>query len=177
MRLKSTADRYGAMIIAIHWLTAALIIILLASGFRAADAADAATKAAILRAHIPIAIAVLTLTLVRLVWWWGFDRKPIPVAGSPHWQARSAQAVHLAFYVIILGMIASGVGMLALSGAAPVIFGGSGALPDFWSYRPRFPHGIGARLLVALLILHVGAALYHQFVRRDGLIRRMWFGS
>src|SRR5437660_1342426 len=119
MRLKSTADRYGAVIIAIHWVTAALIIFLLASGFRAADAADGAAKATILRAHVPAAIAVLTLTLVRLVWWWGFDRKPIPVAGSPHWQARSAQAVHLAFYVIILGMIASGAGMMALSGAAP----------------------------------------------------------
>ena len=177
MGLKSTADRYGAMIVAIHWFTAVLIIILLASGFRATNAVDAATKAAILRVHIPIAIAVFALTVGRLVWWWGFDRKPIPIGGSPRWQVLSAQAVHLAFYAIILGMIASGVGMMALSGAAPAIFGGSGTLPDFWSYRPRIPHGIGARVLLALLILHIGAALYHQFVRRDGLIRRMWFGA
>ncbi|MGY8637895.1 cytochrome b/b6 domain-containing protein [Bradyrhizobium sp. 14AA] len=176
MRLKNTANRYGAMIIAVHWLTAALIILLLASGFRAAGASDAAAKATILRAHIPAAIALLALTVVRLVWR-GFDRKPVPVGGSPRWQTRSAQAVHLAFYVIILGMIASGIGMMALSGAAPTIFGGGDALPDFWNYRPRLPHGIGARVLVALLILHVGAALYHQFVRRDGLLRRMWFGS
>ncbi|MBM3529390.1 MAG: hypothetical protein FJX62_14970 [Alphaproteobacteria bacterium] len=33
------------------------------------------------------------------------------------------------------------------------------------------------RVLVALLALHVGAALYHHFVRRDGLLRRMWFGK
>ena len=88
----------------------------------------------------------------------------------------TAQMVHLLFYVVILGMIASGIGMIALSGAAPLIFGGNGALlPDFWKYPPRLPHSIGARLLLALLALHVGAALYHHFVRRDGLLWRMWF--
>lgn len=72
-------------------------------------------------------------------------------------------------------MVASGIGMIALSGAAPLIFGGESALlPDFWKYPPLLPHAIGARLLLALLVLHVGAALYHQFVRRDGLLWRMW---
>jgi len=84
--------------------------------------------------------------------------------------------VHVLFYVVILGMIASGIGMMVLSGAAPLIFGGESALlPDFWKYTPRVPHGIGARLLLALLVLHAGAALYHHFVRRDGLLWRMWF--
>ena len=128
-------------------------------------------KAAILKIHIPIAVAVLALTILRIVWWWGFDRKPKPVAGAPHRQERSARAVHVLFYIVI----ASGIGMIALSGAGPVIFGGEGALPDFWKHPPRVPHGIGARLLPALLVLHVGAALYHHFVRRDGLLRRMWF--
>jgi cytochrome b561 len=119
---------------------------------------------------------VLALMLLRIVWWWGFDRKPGPVAGSPHWQERTAQVVHVLFYIVILGMIASGIGMMALSGAAPLIFGGDGALlPDFSKYPPRLPHGIGARLLLGLLVLHVGAALYHHFVRHDGLLWRMWF--
>ena len=176
MALKSTPDRYGTMAVSIHWLSVALILVLIASGFRAADTEDPAAKAAILRLHLPIAVAVLVLTILRIVWWWGFDRKPGPVAGSPHWQERAAQAVHVLFYVVLLGMIASGVGMMALSGAAPMIFGGeSGPLPDFWKYPPRIPHGIAARLLLALLVLHAGAALYHHFVRRDGLLRRMWF--
>lgn len=82
--------------------------------------------------------------------------------------------MHFLFYVVILGMIASGTGMMVLSGAGPVVFGQVGALPDFWMYAPRVPHGIGARLPLALLILHVGAALYHHFFRRDGLLTRMW---
>jgi cytochrome b561 len=37
-------------------------------------------------------------------------------------------------------------------------------------------HGLSWTLLLLLLLLHVGAALYHQFLRRDGIFRRMWFG-
>jgi len=85
--------------------------------------------------------------------------------------------VHLLFYVAILGMAASGIGMFILSGAGPIIFdGGEGQLPDFWDYKPRVPHGIGARFLIVLLVFHTGAALYHHFVRRDGLLWRMWYG-
>jgi cytochrome b561 len=175
MGLKSTADRYGAMIVSIHWLSALLIVVLIASGFRAANTVDPVAKAAILRVHVPIAIAVLALTIVRIGWLWAFDCKPSPAVWMPRWQEFTAPVVHVLFYVIILGMIASGIGMMALSGVAPVIFGGEGALPDFWKYPPRVPHGIGARALLALLVLHVGAALYHHFVRRDGLLSRMWF--
>ncbi|WP_156943326.1 cytochrome b/b6 domain-containing protein [Ensifer sp. WSM1721] len=39
------------------------------------------------------------------------------------------------------------------------------------------PHGFGANLLIGLLAFHAGAALYHHFIRRDGLLRRMWYGS
>jgi cytochrome b561 len=176
MALKSTPDQYGTVAVSIHWASVVLILILIGSGFLAANAVNPATKAAILRVHVPIAVGVLALMILRIVWWWGFDRKPRPIAGSPRWQEHTAQVVHVLFYVVILGMIASGTGMMALSGAAPLIFGGESALlPDFWKYPPRLPHGIGARLLLALLALHVGAALYHHFVRRDGLFWRMWF--
>ncbi|MQB40315.1 cytochrome b/b6 domain-containing protein [Rhizobium sp. ICMP 5592] len=175
--MKSTPDRYGTVAISIHWISAILILALLGSGFRAANAMDATTKAGLLRFHIPVAITVLILTIFRIVWW-RFDRKPLPVKGSPAWQQRIARWVHVAFYIVILGMIASGIGMTVLSGAAPAVFSDAGAtLPNFTDYPPRAPHGLGAFLLVGLLIFHAGAALYHQFVRHDGLLRRMWYGG
>ena len=177
MSMMSRTDRYGAMAVSIHWLSAVLILVLIATGFRAADTIDPAAKAQLLRIHVPIAVAMLFLTLLRIVWWLAIDLKPHPVAGSPLWQERSAKAVHLLFYVVILGMIASGIGMMVLSGAGSIIFGQGGVLPDFSKFAPRVPHGIGARLLIALLVLHVGAALYHHFFRRDGLLKRMWFGK
>ncbi|MEX2691308.1 cytochrome b/b6 domain-containing protein [Rhizobium mongolense] len=61
--------------------------------------------------------------------------------------------------------------MIILSGAAP---------PQCCRTSPtilRAPHGLGAHLLVALLVCHAGAALYHQFVRSDELLRRMRYGG
>lgn len=174
--LKSSPERYGAIPITVHWITSILILLGLGSGFLAGNTLDADTKAAFLRIHIPAAIVVLLLTVFRIVWWWLFDKKPLPMQGSPLSQERLARAVHAAFYFIILGMIASGIGMMVLSGAGPVIFGGAGmTLPDFHQYPPRVPHGLGANILLALLFAHIGAALYHQFIRRDGLLRRMWY--
>ncbi|MBB3398744.1 cytochrome b561 [Rhizobium sp. BK538] len=81
--------------------------------------------------HIPAAIIALLLTTFRIVWWWFFDKKPEPVQGSLLWQERLARGVHIAFYIVILGMIASGIGMIVLNGAGPFIFGGAGAeLPN-----------------------------------------------
>jgi cytochrome b561 len=174
---KSSPDRYGAIPITTHWLTALIIVLALGSGFQAGNALDAGTKAAFLRIHIPAAIIVFLMTAFRIVWWWFFDKKPEPVRGSPLWQERTARGVHLVLYVVILGMVASGIGMMVLSGAGPVVFGGGAGtlLPDFHRYAPRVPHGLGANLLLALLFIHVAAALYHQFIRHDGSLGRMWY--
>ena len=177
MTLKSTPEKYGAVAVSIHWISALFIIILFGSGLRADEAADAAAKIIPLRIHIVLGLTVLLLTLARIAWWLFADSKPAPAATVP-WQRRLSSAVHLLFYVVILGMTASGVGMLVLSGAAPLIFeGAAGALPDFELYPPRRAHGFGARLMIALFVLHTGAALYHHIFKRDGLMRRMWFGA
>ncbi|MCA1458768.1 cytochrome b [Bradyrhizobium sp. BRP22] len=174
--LKSSSDRYGAVPVTIHWLTAILILLALGSGFQADNALDAHTKTICLRVHVPTAIFLLLLTAFRIVWWWFVDSKPEPRQDTSLWQQRLARGVHLAFYVVILGMIVSGVGMIVLSGAGPAIFGEpAAALPNFDQYPPRVPHGLGANLMVALLLAHVGAALYHHFIRRDGLLWRMWY--
>ncbi|RJF76921.1 cytochrome b [Rhodopseudomonas palustris] len=177
MTPESTPDRYGFVAVSIHWLSAILILVLLVSGFGAAGTDDVAAKAAALRIHLPIAALVLVLTALRIAWWLGFDLKPDPLPDVPGGLRESAaRVVHLLLYVVLLGMVASGIGMMLRSGAVPIVFGADpAALPDFWRYRPRVPHGLGARLLVGLLTFHIAAALYHHYIRRDGMLRRMWF--
>ncbi|MGI9524495.1 MAG: cytochrome b [Hyphomicrobiaceae bacterium] len=176
MPLKCTQTQYGAVAVTMHWLATIIIVAALGSGFRAANTPDSLAKAQLLAVHAPIAIGVVLLTLARILWWLFADRKPNPVEDTPNWQYMSARAVHVLFYVAILGMGASGIGMFILSGAGPIVFASAdGQLPNFWDYKPRVPHGLGASFFVALLLAHVGAALYHHFVHRDGLLRRMWF--
>ncbi len=175
--MKSSTTKYGSVPVSIHWLSAILIIAMLGSGFIASSQTESAAKAAILAIHVPVGVLILLLTLFRLFWWWRVDTKPRPVAGDPAWQTLSARAIHILFYVVMLGMVASGIGLVATSGAGGVLFGaGEGALPDFTEFLPRTPHGLGARLMLALLALHAGAALYHHFIKGDGLLWRMWYG-
>lgn len=178
MQIKSSVDRYGAVAIAIHWTAAAIILALLVSGFRAANLTDAALKAGVLRFHVVGGFLVLLLTLARIAWWAFADKKPPPVAGVSSLQSGFARTVHILFYVVVLGMTASGIGMMALSGAGAILFGDAGGvLPAFTKFLPRVPHGLGGRFMVALFVLHIAGALYHQFILRDRLLARMGVGS
>lgn len=175
MSLKSTPTRYGSVSVAIHWLTALLIVLLFTTGLLAAAQVDPAAKVALLRAHIPMGAGVLLLTLFRIVWWWVADRRPEPPARQPGWQEVTARVVHVGLYLVVLVAASSGIATIVVSGALPAIIG-SATLPNLEIALPRAVHGIVARLMLGLLVLHIGAALYHQFIRRDRLLARMGAG-
>jgi len=176
MSWKSSTDRYGSVAVTFHWITATAIFVLLALGFLAASSASPAAKAAILRVHAPLGIFILAVTILRMGWWFA-DRRPNRIAHLPRWQSLAERLVHTLLYLTIIVMGVSGIGMIALSGAGAILFGGSPLpLPNFWNYAPRIPHGLGAFALLGLVLLHVGAALYHQLVRRDRLLARMGIG-
>ena len=173
MSLRSSTDRYGHVAAAIHWLSALAVILMLISGLVMDNVDDAAGS--VLPFHVLLGVLVGALTLFRILWWLAFDRHPEPVDPPNSLQNRLAQILHLGLYLAILIMVASGIATVAISGAAPAIFGG-GALPDFDDLAPFGAHALVSRLLIVLALGHVGAALFHHFVRRDGLIRRMGFG-
>lgn len=175
MSLKSSPGGYGSMAISIHWLTALLILALFATGLLAAGQVHPAAQLALVRFHVPLGAAVAVLTLLRIVWWWVADRRPDAPAGQPGWQKVMAHAVHFGLYAIVLLLAASGIATLVLSGAMPAIIAGT-TLPDFETVLPRLVHGLASRLMLGLLALHIGAALYHQFIRRDRLLARMGAG-
>jgi len=173
--VKSSDKRFGTVAIALHWTLAVLILVLLGSGFRSGFSADASTKAAVLRVHIPVALAVLVLTPGRVIWWWRFDKKPAPLAVSPAWQDPVARGTHLTLYLLVFAMLGGGIALSILSGAPDAVFGAA-PLRDFEQFAPRTLQGIGALLLAGLVALHGAAGLHHHFVRRDATLRRMWFG-
>lgn len=177
MAIKSSPTAYGNVAAGLHWLTALLIIALLVSGTVADNATEPAIKASVLTVHAPMGVTVLLLTLVRLFWWWRIDTRPPPLGGDPAWQERLAKAVHILLYLLILVMAASGISLFVLSGAGNILFGGApGPLPGFADFAPRIPHGIGAKVLLALLVGHAGAAFFHHYIKKDATLRRIGFG-
>jgi cytochrome b561 len=176
MQAKSTGDRYGSVAIGIHWLSAAAIVVLFALGLVGANSGDPSLKAALLRTHVPLGVFVLLLTVLRILWWF-VDRRPAPLPSLPRWQASMETGVRWALYAAILLIGASGIGLLALSGAGAVLFfHAPDPLPDFWRFPPMFAHFLAACGLFTLVVLHVAAALYHHILRGDRLLARMGVG-
>jgi cytochrome b561 len=175
MGLKSDNVSYGGVAIAIHWASAAAVFAMLGSGLVMEGTVDQASKASLLAFHAATGFLIGLLTILRIAWWLFADDRPADTAATPRWQARAAHAVHYLFYALILLMVASGIAMMLLSGAPDVLMNG-GTLPDFEQYAPRIPHGIAAWTLIALIAVHVAAALYHQLVMGDRLLGRMGLG-
>jgi cytochrome b561 len=170
MQLKSSTQRYGVMAATIHWLSALAVVLMLTSGLIMTRQPD--LLGSILPMHVSLGLLVGVLTLFRIVWWVFFDTRPAPVSGISRGQVWAARLVHLGLYGAIVIMVASGMAMLVLTGAAPAVFSGS-TLPDFGAVAPSVMHGLMSRILIVLAISHIGAALFHQFIKRDGLIGRM----
>lgn len=178
MTTTTTEKRYGTFPILLHWLSAALVAWLAVSGFRISDTGDLVAKAAMLRLHVAAGISVGILTLIRVGWWLLIERTPAEPDGPPAMQVKAARLMHGTFYIVIIGMAASGMAMMLASDAGPIVFGGSNdLLPDFKEFFGRVQHGMGVRLLLGLVALHVGAALYHQYILRDRILARMGIGS
>ena len=176
MSLKSTPSKYGRVAVAIHWSSAIAVILTWIAGFVVAEVAPPAQQGPILIAHITLGLIVFALTLLRILWWAFADKHPGAPAGQPRWQVRAAQIVHLGLYVLLVLMASSGITTLILSGAVPTILSG-GQVPDFSALIPRVAHGIMSRILLALFVLHMGAALWHQVIKRDHLLARMGVGT
>lgn len=171
-------SRYHPLLVALHWVLALLTIAALALGALVMVNIPNTDpmKIEALRSHMGGGILILILMLVRL-----FvrtrTRHPAPATAGNPLLDRIAWASHRVFYVAVIGMAASGLVMAMQAGLFGIVFGGHGSLPpDFWVFSLRTVHYAFSRLLIALIVLHVAAALFHALVLRDGLLRRMFFG-
>ena len=168
------ATRYHPTLVILHWLLAFLIIGALIGGSVLLDGVPNSDPAKLgsLRIHMILGGIIGLLMIVRLITRLRTPTPPHASSGIPLADA-VAPWVHWALYLLAFMMVGSGMALSIQSGLPDAVFG-SGALPEsFDAFTPRAVHGIVATLLIALILLHVGAAIYHQVVRGDRLISRM----
>jgi cytochrome b561 len=176
---KVNPSRYHPALVALHWFLAVFIVAALILGMFALKTTPNSSpdKIAALRAHMGGGIAILVLMGIRL-----FIRvrtsKPNSATIGNSSLDRLAPLSHYGFYLLIFLMVGTGLATALYAGLFGIVFGHSGApLPEtFMVFPTRVMHGFIAKIILGLIGLHVLAALYHQFIRQDGLIRRMWFG-
>ncbi len=171
--------RYHRLVVALHWLLMPLIIMMLILGTFVTGATPNSDPEKInhLSGHMPIGMLIGLLMIVRLITR-RLTAAPEGVSSNTPAENRLASAVHILLYVLVFIMVGSGIGMAVMANLPAVVFQGHGTLPaDFTHLVPRRVHGIASVLLALLISLHVAAALVHQFVKKDDLIARMWFGK
>ena len=172
--------RYHPALASLHWLLAVLIIValLMGSNILSQIPNDNPEKLFALKIHMISGFIILVLMIVRLIVRKATD-KPAPVDTGNVAQNKAGVIAHYLLYIFVFGMIGSGIATALIAGLPDIVFNNSGvALPtDFNDILPRVFHGVIAKLLFLMIFLHVLASLYHQFVRKDSLLSRMWFGK
>src|SRR5262245_15554097 len=171
-----TDATYTRTAIALHWLTVAMIATGFTLGKWMVGLPLAPQTLRVYAYHKWIGITVFLLTIARLGW--RFAHPAPPPAGLPAWQQRAAIASHVSLYVLMLAVPLSGWLFSSASGVQ-VIYLGLIALPNLvpkdeaLAATLKSVHFALNFTLLALVLVHAGAALRHYFVERDCVLQRM----
>ena len=177
--------RYSGVAIALHWTIALLILINIYFGLQFDDLKGMALYK-LLQLHKSIGITVLLLALIRLLWRL-VNRPPPYPAGMKTWEKGLAHATHWAFYGLIVGLPLTGwiVVSASLTNIPTLLYrtvhwphlGFIHSLPliqrKALADQVSDIHSLLAWTTIGLLVLHVAAALKHQFYDRDPVLWRM----
>lgn len=161
-----TPARYNPIMVVLHWLT---VILLLGAGLLS----DSEGGTSPINIHMILGSLLLLVLVLRLIVRFTTKRPIWARTGNPFLD-KLGEFVHVglyffAFYILTMGaVIASQRNLVGyVLGTGPVSRGNLALL------RPL--HELGWFAILGLLLLHVGGAVYHQFIIKDNLLKRMWF--
>lgn len=177
--------RYSPVGVTFHWTVAGLILLQLWWGWRTGQLPVGAEKLHAYEVHSQVGLLILVLTLARMLWR-TLIPGPINDADKPGWQSKAAHLTHFAFYACLLGLPLSGWAMLSatareqdlsVAGIAPwpqLPFEGLSP-PLLWAieaWAEQLHWGFVIAILI-LIPLHAGAALKHEVMDRDDVLKGM----
>jgi len=171
--------RYSNTAVAIHWITVALVLFQIWLGLSFADMAQGPDRTQLFTWHKTIGATILIVTLARLTYRLT-NPPPLFSPDLPKWERIAAVWNHRLFYILLIAMPIGG--YLAVSGqtkgpTTPLLGGISiPVLPDVSASMGELAgdvHSAAAFLLIGLIVLHVAAALKHQFIDRAPVSGRM----
>ena len=182
------SPRYSAVAIVLHWAIALAVLALLGAGLWMTDAIKVPETRnfafKVYQWHKALGLTVLVLTLVRIAWRLMNPPPPLP-AGMTRFERLAASLAHVGLYALMLGIPLAGWAMVSASplGFPTMVFGlfEWPHIPMLAGLEDKKPaealfkaiHKYLAFGSIALIALHVGAALKHHFVNRDDVLARM----
>jgi len=166
------AMRYRPLVVAIHWLSAILILVQVWLGFQFGEYPKGSPERAFLFDwHKTVGVTILLLAVVRIAVRLGNPPPPYPDSMA-RWERAFAVWTHRLFYFLLFALPLSGLMLVSKGGATTTLVGGlpfpTIPLPEIGEIHEPLAFG-----LIGLLVLHVLGALKHQFVDRDATAGRM----
>lgn len=178
--MSADANHFSLPARVLHWLMAPLVIVMLFVGIGMV-ATVSSWHQTLIAIHRPLGIAILLLVIVRLIVRLT-HRVPALPDDMPRWQQFIAHVSHWVFYGLLFAMPLVGWSMLS-AGGFPIHLFGAVYLPPIVPQGVRLyaflrsAHTVLALLLFATFLAHLGAALFHALVRRDGVFASMTRGG
>jgi cytochrome b561 len=181
--IRNTIEGWGWPARTLHWVVTVLVLGLFAFGLWMTEVPPRDERGFYVAIHASIGITLLALMLVRL-FWRAANVEPEQPEGTPAWQRKAAWISHrllyaLTFATLIVGWLMSGTFKQPLEpkilGVVPV----PQLLEAGSPYRELLAetHEWLAFALIAVVAVHAAAALYHHFMLRDSVMRRMMSGA
>jgi cytochrome b561 len=175
----TTTKRYHPALVSLHWIVMLLIFATLLFVGEEGEGGFALSFGNFppMGIHMILGIATLVLLTIRLFVRWFTKHPDWATAGNPFLDF-IGKLTHIGLYFFTFSITITGIVMAWQRGWFDFIFGFG---PTASGFRRGFSlgafHGLSWALLFALILLHVGATLYHQFIIKDNLFGRMWFGK
>ena len=161
----------------LHWLILALLIVQFTVAWTMPEIHRNTPVTTLISLHFTMGIVILAVAIVRLAWR-ATHGEPEPQDGVPPWQVASARILHWLLYALLFVLPVLGWINASWRGMPIVMFGLE--LPKLvatraagWGWTGDVHSLLANYLLLTLVGLHVLAALYHYFIRRDGVLQRM----
>lgn len=166
---------------AFHWLMAVLILAQGTVGWIGHEMERSPAKIEVMTAHKSLGITLLLLVLLRLAWR-ATHRAPPHPAGSSRWEIRAAGLSHVGLYLLMIALPLSG-WLAASTSIVPWKLWWLIPWPDIAATDEALheiaeeTHEVLVKVLIALVAVHVAAALRHHFLKRNDVLLRMWRGT
>jgi len=178
----SMQGHYTRTAIVLHWLTFALLVAQYTVGWTMPHIGRNTPVTTLISLHFSIGVLILGVIIVRLIWR-TIHGEPAPEVGVPPWQVRSARVIHWLLYLLLAVVPLLGWINAAYRGM-PITFFGLVDVPPLigtraagWGWTGDIHVLVAEYAILPLVGLHVAAALYHYFIRRDRVLQRMLLGG
>jgi cytochrome b561 len=171
---------YAPVAVLLHWALALLIISMVGLGWYMMSIEEDPGSVWYFNLHKSIGLLIAGLVALRLVWRLGHAPSRLPASVTP-WQASASSVGHKLLYGAMVAMPLFGIVGSMLSKKGLIFFGTP--LPRVFEPNHDLAeiffgaHSVTTWILVALICLHVLAALKHLLVDKDGVFQRMWFAK